>query len=389
MILGSSINEQMENSSWVRRMFEEGPRLKAERGAENVFDFSLGNPTEDPPSEISATFQRLVLENRPGSHGYMPNVGFPAVRQVLAERLKRDAGLEFTENHIVMTCGAAGAINVVFKAMLDPGDEVIVPSPFFPEYRFYIGNSGGRLVTAETDSNFLLDIDAIQAAITSRTRAIILNSPNNPTGAVYSESSLRDLEAMLQQLDHPIIVISDDPYKAFIFDGAKIPETASIITNCIIAHSWSKTWAIAGERIGYLAISPRVPEASLLWNACAFANRTLGFINAPAIWQWVVGEAPEAQPPLAVYQEKRDRLCAGLVRAGYEVRRPQGAFYVFLKTPIPDDMTFMRILLREGIIAVPGIGFGRSGYIRLSFTVSLETIERSIPAFAKALESCR
>jgi aspartate aminotransferase len=389
MILGSSINQQMENSSWVRRMFEEGPRLKAERGEDNVFDYSLGNPNEDPPSEITATFRRLAQENRPGSHAYMPNVGFPVVRQVLAERLKRDTGLEFTNDHILMTSGSAGAINVVFKAMLDPGDEVIVPSPFFPEYRFYIGNSGGRMVTAETDSEFLLDIDAIRAAITPRTRAIILNSPNNPTGAVYSESSLRDLEAMLQTLDHPIVVISDDPYKAFIFDGAKLPETASIITNCIIAHSWSKSWAIAGERIGYLAISPRVPEANLLWNACAFANRTLGFINAPAIWQWVVAEAPEAQPPLAMYQKKRDVLCAGLARAGYEVRKPQGAFYVFLKTPLPDDMAFMRILLHEGIMAVPGIGFGRSGYVRLSLTVPLDTIERSIPAFARALEGCR
>jgi aspartate aminotransferase len=389
MILGSAINQQMENSSWVRRMFEEGPRLKTERGEENVFDFSLGNPNEDPPVEIMATFRQLAQKNRPGSHTYMPNVGFPAVREVLAKRLKRDTGLEFTQDHILMTTGAAGAINVVLKAMLNPEDEVIVPSPYFPEYFFYIGNSGGRLVPAETDSDFMLDIDAIQAAITPRTRAILLNSPNNPTGAIYSESSLRDLEAMLQKLDHLVVVISDDPYKSFVFDGAQIPETSSIITNCIIAQSWSKTWALAGERIGFLAISPRVADAKLLWNACAFTNRTLGFVNAPAIWQWVVAEAPEAVPPLAMYKEKRDRLCDGLARAGYEVRKPQGAFYVFLKTPIPDDIAFVQILLREGIMAVPGIGFGRSGYVRLSLTVPLDTIERSIPGFAKALESCR
>ena len=389
MILGSSINEQMENSSWVRRMFEEGTRLKAERGEENVFDFSLGNPCEDPPPEITAAFRRLAQENRPGSHAYMPNVGFPAVREVLAKRLKRDTGLEFSADHILMTSGAAGAINVVFKAMLDPGDEVIVPSPYFPEYFFYIGNSGGRLVAAETDSEFRLDIDAVRAAISPRTRAILLNSPNNPTGAVYSESSLRDLEGMLQKLDYPIVVISDEPYKSFAYDGAQVPETASIITNCIVANSWSKTWALSGERIGFLAISPRVPEAGLLWNACAFTNRTLGFVNAPAIWQWVVAEAPEAQPPLAVYAEKRNRLCEGLSQAGYEVRKPQGAFYVFLKTPIPDDLAFVRILLQEGIMAVPGIGFRRSGYVRLSLTVPLDTVERSLPGFARALAKCR
>jgi len=389
MILGNSIHQQMENSSWVRRMFEEGPRLKAERGEKNVFDFSLGNPSEDPPQAIMSTFRRLAQENRAGSHAYMPNVGFQATRDVLAKRLRRDTGLEFTKNHILMTTGAAGAINIVFKAMLNPGDEVIVPSPYFPEYFFYIGNSGGLLVTAETDSGFMLDIDAIKASITTRTRAILLNSPNNPTGAIYSESSLRDLEAMLQEVDHPVVVISDEPYKSFVFDGAQIPETASVITNCIIAHSWSKTWALAGERIGYLAISPRVLEANLLWDACAFTNRTLGFVNAPAIWQWVVAEAPEVQPPLSVYAEKRDRLCDGLARAGYEVRKPQGAFYVFLKTPIPDDVAFVRILISEGIMAVPGIGFGRSGYVRLSLTVPLDTIERSLPGFARALERCR
>jgi aspartate aminotransferase len=389
MILGSSINQQMENSSWVRRMFEEGPRLKAERGEENVYDFSLGNPSEDPPPEVMAAFRKLAQENRPGSHAYMPNVGFPAVREILAKRLKRDTGLAFTKDHILMTTGAAGAMNVVFKAMLDPGDEVVVPSPYFPEYLFYIGNSGGHLVPAETDSEFMLDVDAIRAAITPRTRAIILNSPNNPTGAIYSDFSLRQLEDMLQKLDHPVVVISDEPYKSFVFDDARIPEIASIITNCITSYSWSKTWALAGERIGYLAISPRLPESRILWNACAFTNRTLGFVNAPAIWQWVVAEAPEAQPPLAIYKEKRNRLCNGLARAGYEVRKPQGAFYVFLKTPIPDDIAFVRILLNEGIMVVPGIGFGRGGYVRLSLTVPLDTIERSLPGFAKALESCR
>ena len=385
MTVAKIIQQQLERSSWIRRMFEEGIRLKAERGAENIFDFTLGNPNDDPPKGVIAAFKRLAEKNAPGSHGYMPNAGFPAVREIIAQQLKRDTGVNFTGNSIIMTVGCAGAMNAALKAILDPGDEVIVPMPFFPDYQFYISNSGGRMVPVETDENFSLDVAAVESKITPQTRVIVLNSPNNPTGAIYSEAVLRNLEAVLQRADHPIVVLSDEPYKYFAYDGAKVPETAAIISNCVITTSYSKTWGLAGERIGYLAISPKLPGAEALANACTFTNRVLGFINAPAIWQLVIAEAPEEMPDLTTYQDKRDLMCSGLAETGYEVHKPAGAFYVFPKTPIVDDVAFVRILQSEGVLAVPGSGFGRGGYIRLSLTVPRETIVRSMPAFARAL----
>jgi aspartate aminotransferase len=389
MIVAETIKRQLEHASWIRRMFEEGLRLKAERGEANVFDFTLGNPTEDPPAQVIEALRRLAAENRPASHGYMPNAGFPEVRRVIAERLRRKTGLEFTADHVLMTVGSSGAINAVLKSILDPGDEVIVPMPCFSEYPFYVTNHAGRMVPVETDEAFSLDVSAVGRAITPRTRAIILNSPHNPTGTIYSEPVLRQIDDLLRSQNHTIVVISDEPYKAFVYDGACAPETAALICNCVIANSWSKAWAIAGERIGYLAISPRLPGAEALRNACTFTNRILGFINAPALWQWIVAEAPEVLPDLSIYEEKRDLLCSGLERIGYSVRRPQGAFYLFLKTPIPDDVAFVRRLQREGVLAVPGSGFGRTGYLRLSLTVPRETIVRSLSGFARAFEDHR
>ena len=385
MTVAKGIHQQLERSSWIRKMFEEGIRLKAERGAENIFDFTLGNPSEDPPRDVLAALRQLAERNTPGSHGYMPNAGFPAVRAKIAEQLRRDTGVGFTADSIIMTVGCAGAMNAVLKATLDPGDEVMVLMPFFPDYQFYISNHGGSMVPVETRKDFSLDVAAIESKITPKTRVIILNSPNNPTGAVYSTAELRDLEAVLQRADHPIVVLSDEPYKYFVYDGGKAPEIASIISNCIITTSYSKTWALAGERIGYLAISPKQPEAEALSHACTFTNRILGFINAPAIWQLVINESPEVVPDLSLYQDKRDLMCNSLVDIGYELHKPEGAFYVFPKTPIADDVAFVRILQAEGVLAVPGSGFGRAGYIRLSLTVPRETIERSMPAFARAL----
>jgi aspartate aminotransferase len=389
MTVAKIIQQQLEKASWIRKMFEEGIRLKAERGAENIYDFTLGNPSEDPPKGVLNAFQKLAEANRPGSHGYMPNAGFPQVRQAIAERLSRDSGVKFTRDSIIMTVGCAGAMNAALKAILDPGDEVIVNMPFFPDYQFYISNHGGRMVPVETDENFNLDVAAIESKITPKTRAILMNSPNNPTGVIYSESTLRDLEAVLQRADHTIVVVSDEPYKVFAYDGAKVPETASIISNCIVTTSYSKTWALAGERIGYIAISPKIPGAGDLIHACTFTNRILGFINAPAIWQLVTAEAPEELPDMSIYIEKRNLLCDGLARVGYDVTKPQGAFYVFPKTPIPDDVAFLRILQAEGVLSVPGSGFGRGGYIRLSLTVPRETIVNSIPAFARALAKAK
>jgi aspartate aminotransferase len=387
MPVAKTIARQLENASWIRRMFEEGVRLKRERGADAVFDFSLGNPDLEPPSAVLDTLRRVVAGNPPGSHGYMPNPGYSDVREAVATKLHRETGLDFTAEDIFMTVGAAGACNVILKSLLDPGDEVLVLAPYFAEYQFYIANHGGRMVLVETDDSFLPDMDRIAAAITPRTRALILNTPNNPTGRVYPETTLRELDQMLSRAGQPITVLSDEPYKSFVYDGQRQPEVASSVANTAICNSWSKSLGLAGERIGYLALSPRLHDRVELRRACAFSNRTLGFVNAPAIWQHVVLQSLDEAIDPAIYQQRRDVLCDALEAIGYEVKRPEGAFYVFLKTPIPDDIAFTRRLAEEGVLAVPGAGFGRSGYIRLSLTVPMDTIERSIAGFRRAFPS--
>jgi aspartate aminotransferase len=385
MGISAAIAEQMERSSWIRRMFEIGIQLRQERGAENVFDFTLGNPDVEPPEAVIAALRRVVAENRTRSHGYMPNAGFPEVRAKIARSLEERTAAPFTGDDVIMTCGAAGAINTVLKSILDPGDEVIVLNPYFPEYRFYIENHGGRVVAVETDERFQPDIPRIAAAITPRTKALILNSPNNPTGAVYGADVLRELNQIVRE---PMLVISDEPYRPIAFDGAAPSETLRILGRAVIAWSWSKAMAIAGERIGYLAIPPQLAEAAQLRNACTFANRILGYINAPAIWQWVVAEVPDVTVDVRQYQEKRDLLCDALTKMGYHAPRPQGSYYVFPKTPIPDDVAFIRLLQKEGILAVPGAGFGRGGYMRLSLTIPRRDLERSLEGFERALAGC-
>jgi aspartate aminotransferase len=389
MPVAKIIARQLENASWIRRMFEEGVRLKRERGADAICDFSLGNPDVEPPPAVLDALRRVVAGNRPGSHGYMPNPGYAEVREAVAGKLRRETGLDFTGEDVFMTVGSAGACNVILKSILDPGDEVIVLMPFFPEYQFYISNHGGRMVPVETDASFLPDVERIASAITPRTRALLLNTPNNPTGRVYPASVLRDLDEMLKRAGQPITVISDEPYKSFVYDGQRQPEVASLVANTAICNSWSKSLGLPGERIGYLALSPQLEGAAALRGACAFSNRILGFVNAPAIWQRVMLESLDETIDAAPYEHKRNVLCDALAAIGYEVRRPEGAFYIFLKTPIPDDVAFTRLLADEGVLAVPGAGFGRSGYIRLSLTIPLERIRKSIGGFERAFLASR
>ena len=377
--------EQMERSSWIRRMFEIGIQLKKERGPENVFDYSIGNPEVEPPDAVIAALRQVVAENRKGSHGYMPNAGYPVVRERLAQRLRARTGVEFGVDDILMTAGAAGAINVMLKSLLDPGDEVIVLNPYFPEYRFYIENHGGRVVAVETGDRFEPVAERVAAAVTPRTRALILNSPNNPTGVIYGE---KDLRALNRVLPEPVVVISDEPYRPLTFDGAQPPEALAIFDRAVLAWSWSKAMAVSGERIGYLAIPAHLGGAPLR-GACTFANRILGYINAPAIWQWVVGMVPDATVDVGLYQAKRDLLCDALQAMGYDAPRPQGGFYVFPRTPVADDIAFVGVLRDEGILAVPGVGFGRAGYMRLSLTIARDTIERSLPGFERAIAKVR
>ncbi len=386
MSISRAIAGQMENASWIRRMFEIGIQLRRERGADRIFDFTLGNPDVEPPEALLAALRRVAADGRAGGHGYMPNAGFPEVRATIARGLAARTGVSFTAENIIMSNGAAGALNTVLKSILDPGDEVIVLNPYFPEYRFYIENHGGKVVAVETGADFAPDIAAIARAITPRTRALLLNSPNNPTGAVYHAPTLEALDALIEE---PLLAISDEPYRPIVFDGVAVPETSRLIRRSVIAWSWSKAMAIAGERIGYLAISPRLSEAAALANACTFSTRILGYINAPALWQWVVAEAPGATVPVAEYQAKRDILCSALLSMGYRLTPPEGSYYVFPRTPIPDDIAFIGLLQEEGILAVPGAGFGRSGYMRLSLTIPRESLERSLPGFQRALEKSR
>ncbi len=367
-------------------MFEIGIQLRKERGPENVFDFSIGNPDVEPPDAVITALRRVVGENRPRSHGYMPNAGFPDVRATIAARLAERSGIPFTADDVLMTTGAAGAINIVLKSTLDPGDEVILLNPYFPEYRFYVENHGGRVVVVETNANFQPDIARIAGAITSRTKALILNSPNNPTGAVYSASVLRELNEVIRD---PVLVISDEPYRPLVYDGVTPPETLGLIPRAVLAWSYSKAMAIAGERIGFLAIPPHLAEAAALRNACTFAIRILGYINATALWQLVISQVPDVTVDVAQYQIKRDLLCGALNAMGYDAPRPQGSFYVFPKTPIPDDLAFIRLLQEEGILAVPGTGFGRAGYMRLSLTIPQPDIPRALPGFERALRKVR
>jgi aspartate aminotransferase len=384
MTISRAIAQQIERASWIRRMFEAGVQLRLERGAENVFDFSIGNPDVEPPPAVIEALRKVVADDRPHRHGYMPNAGYPEVRASVASRLAARTGISFSGEDLLMTNGAAGAINTALKAILDPGDEVLVLSPYFPEYRFYIENHAGRVVTVETASDFQPDPARVAAAITPRTRALILNSPNNPTGVVYSEPVLRELNRVLPD---SVLVICDEPYRPLTFDGACTPEAVRIFDRVVVAWSWSKAMAIPGERIGYLAIPPHLDGAAQLRAACTVANRILGYINAPAIWQWVVGAVPDATIDVALYESRRNLLCDALTAMGYHAPRPQGGFYVFAKTPIPNDIAFIGLLQREGILAVLGTGFGRTGYMRLSLTIATESIRRSLPGFKRAIQS--
>jgi len=384
-----TVADNLKKASWIRRMFEEGARLKQERGADKVFDFSLGNPEIEPPAAVLAAARRVLESKDPHLHAYMPNAGHPKVREAIAKRVSAATGLPYTANHILMTVGAGGALNTVLKALLDPGDEVITVAPFFVEYVYYAENHGGRLVVVPPKADLTPDVAKIEAAVTPRTRAILVNSPNNPSGVIYPTSTFVEIEALLNRADHPIVLISDEPYKALVFDDVVPPEVPPLVTRSIVATSWSKSLAIPGERIGYLAFSPRMAEAAELFEACTFTTRVLGFVNAPALWQWVVAEVGDLVIDVAPYREKRDLLYEGLTRIGYQCVKPQGAFYVFPRTPIDDDVAFVRMLADEGVLTVPGSGFGMPGHIRISLTVERDTVVRALPGFERAFRKAR
>lgn len=389
MPIASKIREAMERSSWIRQMFEEGARLKGEFGADNVFDFSLGNPNLSPPEAFRTVLHELLDEDPPGCHGYMPNAGYPEVREAVAAQVSRDQGATVGAGQVMMTVGAGGALNAVLRAILDPGDEVVVPKPYFVEYNFYLANHGGTLITVPTSPEFDLLLDPLEAAITPRTRAVLINSPNNPTGKVYSRQSLERLRAVIErksaEFGRVIYLISDEPYRNIAYDGIEVPGIFSIFPNAVVCSSYSKDLSLPGERIGYVAVNPAVAEVDTLVGAITLTNRILGFVNAPALMQRVVGRLQGATVDIGLYRRNRDRLYEGLVEAGYTCHKPEGAFYLFPRSPIPDDVAFVRILQKENILGVPGSGFGGPGYFRLAYCCSYPTVERSLPGFRRAL----
>ena len=389
MAVSNRVRHLMEGSSWVRKMFETAARLKEQFGEDNIFDFTLGNPIEEPPPGFHKAFKELALHPIPGMHRYMPNSGYAETRRYVAEELYNETGLPFTEDHIVMTVGAAGGINVVLKALLDPGDEVIIPSPYFVEFQFYVDNHDGVVRLVETNEDFSLNLKAIDEAITDRTAVVMINSPNNPTGVVYPTDVVQDLVDLLKTKNRgrskPICFLNDAAYKTIIYDDVVLPNVFEMYEPSISVTSYSKSLGVPGERIGHIAVNPQFPGAQELMGALIFVNRTLGYINAPALMQRLLPLSGENHVGREQYQKKRDLLYQELTEYGYALVKPQGAFYMFPKSPIDDDLAFVMDLQNTfHVLTVPGRGFGKRGYFRISYCVEMDVIERSLPGFAAA-----
>jgi aspartate aminotransferase len=370
-------------------MFEEGLRMKKEHGADNVFDLSLGNPVIEPPEEVLKAIKSAANDSTSGLHRYMPNAGLHDVREEIARSLAIESNCTgLSADQIVMVCGAAGGLNITLKTLLDPGEEVIVFSPFFVEYLFYSENHGGKTVTVPTNDDFSLNFNALRDALSPKTKAVIINSPNNPTGVVYSRKVLEELTSVLKKYstekNNPIYLISDDPYKKIVFDGAETPNILELYDHSIYITSHSKDLAIPGERIGYVAVHPKCADVENLMSGLIFCNRVLGFVNAPALIQRAIKNVQNISVDAEFYRKKRDFLYAELTRIGYSVVKPQGAFYFFPKSPIEDEVIFTQILAEKRVLVVPGRGFGSPGYFRISYCVPDKVLEGSILGFEEA-----
>lgn len=393
-MLSQHIYSKINKSSWIRAMFEEGAKLRAIHGAENVYDFSLGNPDYEPPAEVKSAIKKYTSDEVPGLHRYMSNAGYPEVREKIAKKAAAESGLPVTQNHIIMTCGAAGGLNVVLKSILNPEDEVIVFSPYFVEYLFYIENFNGKPVIVPTDpQTFEPSLDLLAKSITAKCKAMIINSPNNPTGVVYSEETLKKIAALLEakeaEFNSEILVISDEPYSKIVYDQTEVPNILKIFKHSAIVNSYSKSLAIPGERIGYIAVNPAIAEVDLFINGMTFCNRTLGFVNAPSLFQKVAGDSLDAMVNTDEYKKRRDFLYNSLIELGYSCIKPQGAFYLFPQSLIPDDIAFAKRALKYNILIVPGSGFGCPGHFRLAYCVDFTSIKNSIPAFKALAEECK
>ncbi len=393
MSVSNKIRGSIQKASWIRKMFEEGALRKAKYGPENVFDFSLGNPNLEPPAKVGEILRELASTSSSGMHRYMPNAGFVETRKAVANYLSNLNNFSFSYDDIVMTVGAAGGINIVLKAILNPGDEVIIPAPYFMEYNFYIDNYGGIPKIVNTKPDFSLDIVAIEKAIHSNTKAVLITNPNNPTGRIYKKEELNQLGELLtqysQRYGEPIYLISDEPYSKIIYNGLRCPSIFDAYLETFLVTSFSKDISLPGERIGYIAMHPLIADKDIIIEGLILCNRILGYVNAPALMQRLIPFLLEDSVDVKLYQKKRDTLCRGLEAAGYHFLIPDGTFYLFPETPIPDDVEFVSSLQEENILTVPGTGFGGPGHFRIAYCVEDETIKRALPGFARVMEKYR
>ena len=390
MPIADKMVKMVEAASMIRKMFEEGIEMKEKFGADNVFDFSIGNPDVPPPAAVKKTLLELI-NNENTSHGYMPNPGYPQVRKAVADYLNREFNVGLTQDLVVMTVGAAGALNDTLRALVNPGEDILVPAPYFVGYNQYAFVVSANLKTASSLPDFHLDLDAVKAAITEKTRVMLINSPNNPTGVVYTKEELQGLGTLLEEASQKfgkrIYLISDEPYRKIVY-GVEVPSVFDVYDHTIMLTSYSKELSLAGERIGYLSIHPRAEDAAMIAGAAGVAN-TMMYVNAPALFQQVVGQLQGVTVDISIYQKRRDMFCEGLSEAGYEFDVPEGAFYLFPKSPIENDIEFVGILKKQNILSVPGSGFGGPGFFRLSYAVPEKTITGSFEGFKKAFDSVK
>jgi len=394
-MISIKMQEQVQNSSVIRAMFEEGKRLAGIHGVENVFDFSLGNPNVEPPKEVkNAILEVINTGNSMSIHGYMNNSGYEDVRAAIAKSINDKFSTAFTQNNILMTVGAAGGLNVIFKTLLNPKDEVITFAPFFGEYRNYVKNYEGELVIVSPNTiNFQPNLEEFKEKITPRTKAVIINSPNNPTGVIYSEATIIKLSEILREKQSEfgtdIYLVSDEPYRELAYDNAKVPYLSKYYENTIIGYSFSKSLSLPGERIGYLVIPNQVADYEDIISAANIANRILGFVNAPSLFQRVVAKCLNAKIDLETYNRNRELLYKGLSSYGYQCIKPEGAFYMFVKTPIENDVEFCNLAKKKNILLVPGTVFGCPGYVRIAYCISYYKIEKALPHFKALIEEAR
>lgn len=386
-MIAEKMRPLVENNSAIRAMFEEGKRLAAIYGPENVYDFSLGNPNVPAPEAVNRAITDIVAEEVSTMvHGYMSNAGFEDVRDAVAQSLNRRFGTQFHLENILMTVGAASGMNVILKTVLDPGDEVIVFAPYFMEYGAYVRNYDGVLVTVSPDtSSFQPNISELKEKITKRTKAVIINTPNNPTGVVYSPETLEQIAAVMKAKEEEyktsIVLISDEPYRELAYDGVEVPYVTPFYHNTVVCYSYSKSLSLPGERIGYLVIPDELEDSKAVIAAATIANRVLGCVNAPSLMQRVIMRCIDEKVNVEAYDRNRNLLYNGLTRFGFECIRPEGAFYLFVKSPEADDRAFSEVCKKHRLLVVPGTSFACPGYVRISYCVSYEQIERSLPAF--------